>query len=388
MFKYDNDKSSLHLPLLPLRDIVVYPHMVAPLFVGRTQSVNALTEAMNKEKQIFLATQKSAGIDDPKEKDISSVGTIGNVLQLLRLPDGTVKALVEGKQRGQIKRFIPNEDYFQVEIEMLTDGSISKAESVALMRAVNEAFEEYAKQNTNISKDLISNVAAITDPSQLADTVSAHFSFKLEDKQKLLEIRSLTERLSLLLRLIKMEIEIFRMDKRIKGRVKDQMEKTQRNYYLNEQMRAIRKEMGAEDEAADELNELEKRIQKKRMSKEAAAKVHQEFKKLKFMTPMSAEATVVRNYIEWLIGLPWFDRSKVRTDIEEAEKILNEDHFGLEKPKERILEYLAVQSLVKKNQGSHSLPCGSSGCRENLFGKISGQGHRKKICPAVFGRSS
>jgi ATP-dependent Lon protease len=230
MFKYDNDKSSLHLPLLPLRDIVVYPHMVAPLFVGRTQSVNALTEAMNKEKQIFLATQKSAGIDDPKEKDISSVGTIGNVLQLLRLPDGTVKALVEGKQRGQIKRFIPNEDYFQVEIEMLTDGSISKAESVALMRAVNEAFEEYAKQNTNISKDLISNVAAITDPSQLADTVSAHFSFKLEDKQKLLEIRSLTERLSLLLRLIKMEIEIFRMDKRIKGRVKDQMEKTQRNY--------------------------------------------------------------------------------------------------------------------------------------------------------------
>jgi ATP-dependent Lon protease len=351
MFKQDISNSKLQLPLLPLRDIVVYPHMVAPLFVGRPRSVNALTEAMNKEKQIFMATQINAGVDDPNEKDVSITGTIGNVLQLLRLPDGTVKALVEGKQRAQIKRFIPNEDFFQVELELITEETISQAESVALIRAVNEAFEEYAKLNTSISKDLISSVAAITNPSQLADTISAHFSFKLEDKQKLLETRSITERLSLLIRLIELEIEIFRMDKRIKGRVKDQMEKTQRNYYLNEQMRAIRKEMGTEDEGADELNELEKRIKKKRMSKEAVAKVNQEFKKLKLMTPMSAEATVVRNYIEWMISLPWFDRSKVRTDIEEAEKILNEDHFGLEKPKERILEYLAVQSLVKKIRG-------------------------------------
>jgi ATP-dependent Lon protease len=351
MFKYDNNKSTIQLPLLPLRDIVVYPHMVAPLFVGRTQSVNALTEAMNKEKQIFLVTQKSAGIDDPKEKDISKIGTIGNVLQLLRLPDGTVKALVEGKKRAKIKRFIPNENFFQVELESIPDDDIPQAESVALMRAISEAFEDYAKQNTNISKDLISNVAAISNPSQLADTVAAHFAFKLEDKQKLLETFSPAERLSLLLKLIKMEIEIFRMDKRIKGRVKDQMEKTQRNYYLNEQMRAIRKEMGSEDEAADELKELEERIKKKRMSKEAASKVNQELKKLKLMTPMSAEATVVRNYIEWLISIPWFDRSKVRTNIEEAEKILDEDHFGLEKPKERILEYLAVQSLVKKIRG-------------------------------------
>jgi len=351
MFKHDSSILKLQLPLLPLRDIVVYPHMVAPLFVGRPRSVNALTEAMNKEKQIFMATQKNAGVDDPKENDLSTTGTIGNVLQLLRLPDGTVKALVEGKQRAQIKRFIPNENFFQVDLEIIPEESISHAESVALIRAVNEAFEEYAKLNTNISKDLISSVAAINNPSQLADTISAHFSFKLEDKQKLLETRSITERLSLLIRLIELEIEIFRMDKRIKGRVKDQMEKTQRNYYLNEQMRAIRKEMGTEDEGADELNELEKRIKKKRMAKEAVAKVNQEFKKLKLMTPMSAEATVVRNYIEWMISLPWFDRSKVRTDIEEAEKILNEDHFGLEKPKERILEYLAVQSLVKKIRG-------------------------------------
>lgn len=351
MFKHESSISKLELPLLPLRDIVVYPHMVAPLFVGRPRSVNALTEAMNKEKQIFMATQKSAGVDDPTEKDLSTTGTIGNVLQLLKLPDGTVKALVEGKQRAQIKRFIPNENFFQVELEVLLDESISQAESVALIRAINEAFEEYAKLNTNISKDLINSVSSITNPSQLADTIAAHFSFKLEDKQKLLETRSITERLSFLIRLIKLEIEIFRMDKRIKGRVKDQMEKTQRNYYLNEQMRAIRKEMGTEDEGADELNELEKRIKKKRMSKEAVAKVNQEFKKLKLMTPMSAEATVVRNYIEWMISLPWFDRSKVRTDIEEAEKILNEDHFGLEKPKERILEYLAVQSLVKKIRG-------------------------------------
>ncbi len=351
MFKNDESASKEQLPLLPLRDIVVFPHMVAPLFVGRTRSVNALTEAMNKDKRIFLAAQKSAGVDNPKEKDISPMGTVGNVLQLLRLPDGTVKALVEGKRRARIKQFIPNDKFFHVELEPVEEEKLSEAENLALVRAINDSFEEYAKLNANISKDLLSNVAAISNPSQLADTVSAHFSFKLEDKQKLLETQSLSERLSFLLRLIKMEIEIFQMDKRIKGRVKDQMEKTQRNYYLNEQMRAIKKEMGADDDAADELNELEKRIEKKRMSKEAAGKVRQEFKKLKLMTPMSAEATVVRNYIEWLISLPWFDRSKVRTDIEEAEKILNEDHFGLEKPKERILEYLAVQSLVKKIRG-------------------------------------
>ena len=282
---------------------------------------------------------------------MSRIGTIGTVLQLLKLPDGTVKALVEGKARARITRFLPNEAFFKVETEPIFDRQINEAEALALTRAIIESLEEYAQKNKSFSKDLVRNAATISDPVQLADTVAAHFSFKLEDKQLLLETESLTERLALLLRLIKMEVEVFVMEQRIKGRVKDQMEKTQRNYYLNEQMRAIKKEMGSEDEAADELEELEKRIRRKRLSKEAAGKVKHEFEKLKLMTPMSAEATVVRNYIEWIISLPWFDKSRVRNDIEEAEKILDEDHYGLEKPKERILEYLAVQSLVKKIRG-------------------------------------
>ena len=351
LFKPNQSTSNVILPLLPLRDIVVFPYMVAPLFVGRTKSVNALSDAMNKDKRVFLATQKKASVDNPRDKDISPVGTIGNVLQLLRLPDGTVKALVEGKSRGRIIRFLQNEDFFNVEIRPEEAIQIPDAEEEALQRAVVENFEKYAKVNKNISKELVTNISAITNGSQLADTVAAHFSFKLDDKQLLLETIDAKDRLALLLRLVKMEIEVFRMDQRIKSRVKDQMEKTQKNYYLNEQMRASRKEMGTEDEAADELNELEKRIKRKRMSKEAAGKARAEFKKLKLMTPMSAEATVVRTYIEWLISLPWYDRSKVRTDIDEAEKILNEDHYGLEKPKERILEYLAVQSLMKKVRG-------------------------------------
>ena len=352
LFKDDDfDSSKWLLPMLPLRDIVVFPHMVAPLFVGRSKSVNALTDAMNNDKRVFLATQKKAGIDNPTDKDINQVGTIANVLQLLRLPDGTVKALIEGKTRATIARFVKNEDFFQVAIEPMVQTEVSPPEGIALVRAVIESFEEYAKLNKDISKDLVSSVASITNPSKLSDTVAAHFSFKIEDKQRLLETISQEERLSLLLRLIKMEIDIFKMDQRIKGSVKQQMEKTQKNYYLNEQIRAIKKEIGSEDDHGDELKELEKKIKRKRMSKEAAAKVRHEFRKLKMMTPMSAEATVVRGYIDWLISLPWFDRSKVRTDLEEADKILEEDHYGLEKPKERILEYLAVQSLVKKIRG-------------------------------------
>ncbi|MFH1102783.1 MAG: endopeptidase La [Pseudomonadota bacterium] len=339
------------LPLLPLRDIVVFPHMVAPLFVGRDKSVNALTDAMNKEKTIFLATQKKAGIDNPTEKDINLTGTIGIVLQLLRLPDGTVKALAEGKSRGRIIRFIPNEGFFQVEYEPIADIDVSAFEGEALKRAIIQSFDEYAKLNKNLSRDLIKNINTISNLSQLSDTVAAHFSFKLEDKQRLLESADLENRLSLLLRLVRTEIDIFKMDQRIKGRIKEQMEKVQKNFYLSEQMRAIKKEMGAEEDPSEELNELEKRIKRKKMSKEASAKVRQEFRKLKLMTPMSAEATVVRGYIEWLISLPWFEKARIRNDITEAEKILNEDHYGLEKPKERILEYLAVQSLVKKIKG-------------------------------------
>jgi ATP-dependent Lon protease len=347
----DPEPSKPTLPLLPLRDIVVFPHMVAPLFVGREKSVNALSEAMSSDKHIFLVTQKKAGVDTPSQRDMSRVGVVGAVLQLLRLPDGTVKALVEGKQRARISSFTQQEAYFQVALDPIQDMISSAVEIEALMRSTIEGFEQYAKINKNISAELIEKVTAIDDPSKLADTVASHFSFKIEEKQRLLELSDVGKRLSHLLKLIRMEIEVFRMDQRIKGRVKEQMEKTQKNYYLNEQMRAIKKEMGAEDDGSDELKELEKRIKRKRMSREAAAKVRQEFRKLKLMTPMSAEATVVRNYIDWIISLPWYYRTKVNNNIEDAETILDEDHYGLEKPKERILEYLAVQTLVKKIRG-------------------------------------
>jgi ATP-dependent Lon protease len=352
IFKDDDPRSGrIIIPLLPLRDIVVFPHMVAPLFVGRPKSVNALSEAMNRDKRVFLATQKKAGVDNPTEEDISRLGTIGKVLQLLRLPDGTVKALVEGDSRGRIVRFQAEKEFFQVELETVFDEQTSAAEGAALCRSVQKSFEQYAALNKGLSKDLVANVAAIEDPSKLADTLAAHFSFKIEDKQRLLETIDPADRLALLVSLIQMEIDIFKMDQRIKGRVKDQMEKTQKNYYLNEQMRAIKKEMGADEEAIDDLNELEEKIEKKKMSKEAAEKASGELKKLKLMTPMSAEATVVRNYIDWLISLPWYDKTDINTDISAAENILDEDHYGLEKPKERILEYLAVQALVQKIRG-------------------------------------
>jgi len=350
--KFDaSNASGTLLPLLPLRDIVVFPHMVAPLFVGRDKSVNALAYAMNKDKQIFLATQEKAKVDEPDKKDICRVGTIGTVLQLLRLPDGTVKALVEGKTRARIRRFVENETFFHVDVEQIVEQELTSAEAVALSRAIMDGFKQYASLNKSISSDLVNSMEAIAEPSKLADRIASHFNFKIKEKQRLLETESTKDRLTHLLHLIKMEIDIFRTDQKIKGRVKSQMEKTQKQYYLNEQMRAIKKEMGGAEDPNDELRELEKRIKRKRMSREAAKKARQEFKKLKLMTPMSAEATVVRNYIDWIISLPWFERSRIRNHIDEAENILNEDHYGLEKPKERILEYLAVQTLIKKVRG-------------------------------------
>ncbi|MBU2623484.1 MAG: endopeptidase La, partial [Proteobacteria bacterium] len=341
----------IQLPLLPLRDIVVFPHMIVPLFVGRSKSVSALANAMSRDKNVFMATQKTTVEDNPEEKDISVIGTVGRVLQLLRLPDGTVKALVEGKSRGRIVSFFNDEDFYKVEVEPVVEIDIDGTETTALCRALTEAFDEYANLTKNIPKDFERKLSEITNPSQLADTVAAHFAFKIDEKQRLLETLSISDRYTFLLHLINTEIEIFKTDQRIKTRVKEQMEKTQKNYYLNEQMRAIKKEMGTEDDSGDELKELEKRIKEKKMSKEAEEKTAQEFKKLKMMTPMSAEATVVRNYIEWIISLPWLECACVSSDIKGAEKILNEDHFGLEKPKERILEYLAVQTLVKKIKG-------------------------------------
>jgi ATP-dependent Lon protease len=349
--KDGSDGESAVLPILPLRDIVVFPHMVVPLFVGRTKSVNALADAMNKDKTIFLSTQKVAGVDSPKEKDINTIGTVGTILQLLRLPDGTVKALVEGKFRAKIVKFITGDDFFKVEIDPILEDDIVNTEIEALVRAVTSAFESYSKINKSISKDIVTKVSTLMEPSKLADTIASHIAFKVTEKQQLLETIDINERLTLLLKLIRREGEIFAMGQKIKGRVRDQIEQTQKNYYLNEQMRAIKREMGADDNADDELQELEKRINAKRLTKEATHKVKQEFKKLKMMSPMSAEASVVRNYIDWILDLPWYNRSKVCHDLNRAEKILNDDHFGLEKPKQRILEYLAVQSLVNKIRG-------------------------------------
>ncbi len=373
------------LPLLPLRDIVVFPHMVAPLFVGRNRSVSALSSAMNKDKRIFLATQRNAGVDNPAEKDICDVGVIGTVLQLLRLPDGTVKALIEGKQRARTARYVPNSEFFEVELALLPDVPADTVEVEALMRAVIDDFTEYAGINKSISKELLAKVSAIADPSKLADSVASHFSFKLENKQHLLETADLGKRLALLVKLIKLEIEVYQMDRRIKGRVKEQMEKTQKNYYLNEQMRAIKKEMGGGDDVGDELKDLEKKIKRKRMSKEAATKARQEFKKLKMMTPMSAEATVVRNYIDWMISLPWFNKSRIRQDLIEAEAILNEDHYGLEKPKERILEYLAVQTLVKKLRGPILCLVGPPGVGKTSLAKSVARATGRKFARLSLG---
>jgi len=338
-------------PLLPLRDIVIFPNMVAPLFVGREKSIKALEYAMGEGKTIFLATQKKAKTDTPSEKDIFRTGAVATILQLLRLPDGTVKALVEGKKRGQIVKFVPNPDFFMVQVEEIPEETEKDVQIEALMRSTIQAFEKYAKLNKKISQEMVLSVSSIEEPGRLADTIASHMPFKIEYKQNLLESIPHFKRLELLYAYISGEIEIIQTEQRIKGRVKKQMEKTQREYYLNEQMRAIQKEMGEKDDFRNELAELQKRIKRKRMSREAASKVRAEFKKLKLMSPMSAEATVVRNYIDWLLSLPWYDRTKDKLDIDAASQILEEDHYGLEKPKERILEYLAVQALVKKIKG-------------------------------------
>ncbi|MDY0039845.1 MAG: endopeptidase La [Desulforhabdus sp.] len=358
MFKLNRNKDdqqhsrgSFTLPLLPLRDIVVFPSMVVPLFVGRDKSVNALEKAMSHDKKIFLAAQRKAKTDSPSESEIYRIGTVANILQILRLPDGTVKVLVEGEYRCRVLNFVPNSEHFYVQAEALEEVITETNEIEALRRNVRAAFETYSKHNKKITQEVLDAVAAIDAPSRLADTVAAYMPFKLENKQKLLETLNVSERLEKLFGQIRAEVDIIQTEERIKGRVKKQMEKTQREYYLTEQMRAIQKEMGEKDDFKSELEDLEKRIRRKRLSKEAGAKVRSEFKKLKLMSPMSAEATVVRNYIDWILSLPWFEKTNDKIDIDEATRILDEDHYGLQKPKERILEYLAVQALVKKMKG-------------------------------------
>ncbi|MFC1535003.1 endopeptidase La [Thermodesulfobacteriota bacterium] len=345
----DGEKSKY--PILPLRDVVVFPNMVVPLFVGREKSIKALEYTMSHEKEIFLSAQKDAKIDNPTEKDIYSIGTLGSVLQLLRLPDGTVKALIEGKYRARVESFFDNQEFYMVEVEKLSGQSEVTSKTKALIRTVNESFEEYGKLNKKIGTDLVSTVSAIEDPSRLADTIAAHLTLKVSDKQELLESIDVNLRLEILYQKLTSEIDILALEGRLKKRVKKQMEKTQKDYYLNEQMRAIQKEMGTKDDFKAELEQLEKKIKRKRLSKEAHARIWQEFNKLKMMSPMSAEATVVRNYIDWILSLPWYDQTKDKMDLEDAETILEEDHYGLNKPKERILEYLAVQTLAKKIKG-------------------------------------
>ena len=340
------------VPLLPLRDIIVFPHMVVPLFVGREKSINALEEAMSHEKEILLAAQKKAKTNDPTPDDIFQMGTVGTIIQLLRLPDGTVKVLVEGKRRARIQRFIPNEEFFLCEVENVAEESEAGGEVEALMRSVQSTFETYVKLNKRIPPEMLMTVQTIDDPSRLADTIVVHLtSIKLNDRQEILETTDPGKRLERLFELMNNEIEILQVEKKIRSRVKKQMEKSQKEYYLNEQMQAIQKELGERDEFKSEIQEIEEKLKTKKLSKEALTKVKKELKKLKMMQPMSAEATVVRNYIDWVLALPWYDKSDENYDIDKAEEILDEDHYGLKKPKERILEYLAVQALVKKLKG-------------------------------------
>src|SRR5437588_2827366 len=375
----------LRVPLLPLRDIIVFPHMVVPLFVGRQKSIKALEEAMNKQKFILLAAQKDAKTNDPGEEDIYRVGTLGTVVQLLRLPDGTVKVLVEGKKRARIQQYIDHPDYFLVEVEEIDEAVQRGTEVEALLRSVASTFENYVKLNKKIPPEMVMSVAAIDDPSRLSDTIAAHLGVKIEDKQTLLELFEPTERLEKVLGYMRSEIEILEVEKRIRTRVKKQMEKTQKEYYLNEQMRAIQKELGEKDEFKNEIQELEEKIKQKKMTAEAREKAEKELKKLKMMSPMSAEATVVRNYIDWLISLPWGEYTEDKLDIKEAEKVLEEDHFGLEKVKQRILEYLAVQSLVGHTKGPILCLVGPPGVGKTSLGKSIARATGRKFVRVSLG---
>jgi ATP-dependent Lon protease len=356
-------------PVLPLRDIVVFPHMIVPLFVGREKSVRALEDVMKDDKKILLVTQKNAGDDDPKPEDIYNVGTVGTVLQLLKLPDGTVKVLVEGTQRAAISGFSENEEFFEATAELLPDSDEDSEEHEALARSVISQFEQYIKLNKKIPPEVLVSLNQIEEPSKLADTVASHLALKISEKQELLELSTITERLEREYSFMEAEIGVLQVEKRIRNRVKRQMEKTQREYYLNEQMKAIQKELGEGEDGRDEAGEIEEKIEKTKLTKEAKEKATAELKKLRAMSPMSAEATVVRNYLEWILDIPWKERSRVKKDLKFAENILNKDHCGLEKVKERILEYLAVQQRVGKVKGPILCLVGPPGVGKTSLGK-------------------
>ena len=373
------------LPVLPLRDVVVYPHMVIPLFVGREKSILALEQAMKASKQILLLAQKQADVDDPAPKDLYDVGTVATILQLLKLPDGTVKVLVEGGDRARVTSLAAGE-WFTAVVEVLPDGEgYDEREMDVLVRSVVSQFEQYVKLNRKVPPEILTSLAGIEQPGRLADTVAAHMSLKLDAKQRILEIQDVRGRLEHILALIEGEMDVLQIEKRIRGRVKQQMEKSQREYYLNEQMKAIQKELGEMDDAPNEIAELEKRISRAGMPKEAREKARSELSKLKLMSPMSAEATVVRNYIDWLVKAPWRKRTKVKHDLAGAEQGLNEDHYGLEKVKERIVEYLAVQQRVQTLKGPILCLVGPPGVGKTSLGQSIARATNRKFVRMSLG---
>lgn len=382
----NHETVSLALPLLPLRDVVVFPNMVTPLFVGREKSIKALEQAMESEKEIFLVAQKNASQDDPTEEDLFTTGTVSSILQLLKLPDGTVKVLVEGSYRATLLSMEESEGYCNAHVAELDCPQLPEAEEAVLIRAVISQFEKYAKISKKVPSEILTSVVAIEEAGRLADTIASHLTLSVEDKQQILEMNDVRDRLEHLVGLMESELDLLKVEKRIRNRVKQQMEKSQREYYLNEQMKAIQKEMGDLDDVPNEVEGLEKRIKEAGMSEEAEKKTLAELDKLKLMSPMSAEATVVRSYIDWMLSVPWKKRSRVRHDLAKAEQILNDDHYGLDEVKERILEYLAVQKRVRKLKGPVLCLVGPPGVGKTSLGQsIARATNRKYIRMALGG---
>jgi len=379
------DEQLITIPVLPLRDVVVYPHMVIPLFVGRDKSIQALESAMEKDKQILLVAQKSAAEDDPNPEDVYDIGTVSTILQLLKLPDGTVKVLVEGVKRARIVHFVANDEYFNAQTVAIDEEETDEREGEVLVRSLVTQFDQYVKLNKKVPPEILTSLSSIDDPSRLVDTIAAHMSLKIDEKQKILEIENLRERFEHMMAMMESEIDLLQVEKRIRGRVKRQMEKSQREYYLNEQMKAIQKELGEMEDVPNELEELENKIEKAGMSKEAKTKANSELQKLKMMSPMSAEATVVRNYLDWIVGVPWKKRTKVRHDIAKAEEVLEADHYGLEKVKERILEYLAVQTRMKKMKGPILCLVGPPGVGKTSLGQSIARATNRKFMRMALG---
>ncbi len=374
------------IPVLPLRDVVVYPHMVIPLFVGREKSILALEAAMADNKKILLLAQKNAEVDDPGQADLYQIGTLSTILQMLKLPDGTIKVLVEGGDRVTVDSLLETNEYYSAAIKVMEkSGLVDDREAEVLLRSVLNLFDQYVKLNKKVPPEILTSLSGIDDPSRLADTIAAHMSLKLDEKQDILEIQDPRERIEHIMSKIEGEIDLMQIEKRIRGRVKQQMEKSQREYYLNEQMKAIQKELGDMDDAPNEVDDLQKRIEESGMPREAREKADSELNKLKMMSPMSAEATVVRNYIDWLVSVPWKKKSKIRRDLAQAEKVLEEDHYGLDKVKERILEYLAVQQRVRKLKGPILCLVGPPGVGKTSVGRSIARATNRKFSRMSLG---